>query len=1425
MDVLRTKQAGMRLESQLASRPQGQARAFPVFVDPASRCRMIPNGDVIVRLAARTSPADIAPLLAGEEQLLVRKAGSAGMNTFLLRSAQLRTCDPMASARRLMADARVLWAQPDFAREVRRHFTPNDQYFTRQQILDNTGQNGGTPDADVDAPEAWDITRGTNSIVIAVVDDGFFGHPDVVQWVNAGEFGGGKESNLIDDDGNGYVDDYRGWDYVDEDNNPMPTGTDNHGMGCAGVAMATGNNTNGLAGASHFSRILPLCVFHGEDLATDLGFGEAIAYAADYADVINCSWGGGAPTAFISDAIDYAVVYGRAGKGCPVFVAAGNEASHWGRSTLSLEYLIPGTYRFGFTFECITAGDQGSIDDVGIMNRESGPWVDNYWRRQDLMTNQTFEGATFPPTNWLHTNIWGTAQWTRSGADAKTGTAGSFSARTPSMAAGVVSSTLLTAPIALNDLLSLVLDDSLFSGTDGTLFIDLFDEYGEYIEPFEFFDTYWDYLYPDVGFPASHSNAIAVGASTDCDRRSDYSCYGANLALVAPSDGGFNGVASLDVPGAGGESAGDYIFAFGGTSSATPLVAGITALVLARNPTLSLADLRTLLFKSCDKIGGVAYTGGISGAGGTNSFYGYGRINAYKALTNTPIPGLNYAPTNIVISSTNTVENLSVGTTLAAFTTQDPDSIDTFTYALVNGTGDTDNAAFTVSGSNLLSASSLNYEYKSNYSIRVRSLDSGGLSVQKVFTLRAADVNESPTNLVISGTNVAENLSAGTVIGGFATQDPDAANTFTYALAAGTGGTDNASFTVSGTNLLTAAAFNYETKSNYSIRIQSADNGGLTTQFVFAIQVASVNEKPTNIVLSTATVAENSTNFSAVGSFTTQDTDFTNAFTYALVSGNGATNNASFSISGSNLLAAVTFDYETKSNYTIRVQSTDQGGLTTQIVFIVSVSNVAEPPTNIVLSRASVAENLSAGAVVGGFRTQDPDAGNTFTYTLAAGTGDVDNASFTLGGTNLLTAVSFDYEGKNAYSIRIETADQGGLLMQRVFTITVTNINERPTNIVLNGGGAYGYTIENGPIGSPVASFVTQDPDSGNSFVYTLVGGAGGEDNASFTLTGGGGNHGLITATAMNYELKSNLSVRVQSTDQGGLSTQKVFIVNVGNAQESPTNILLSSSNVAENLPAETLVASFSSQDPDFTNAFSYALVAGTGSTDNASFTISDSNLLTAAVFDYESKSNYSIRVRSTDHFGLSTQKVFVINVSNVISEPPTNLLLSSTNVAEHMDSGTTVGTLETQDQNAGDTFTYALAAGPGDADNASFAVSGSNVLTTVSFNYELRSTYSIRLQSTDQTSLSTQQVFTIQIGDLDEPAPALLALSDPTQGAVVIRWSSLTNHSYTIHYSTNPLTGYSVLHSNILATPDINSYTDALMTLPARFWKVSTDP
>lgn len=184
---------------------------------------------------------------------------------------------------------------------VRTTVVPNDPRYAELWGLNNIGQTGGITDADIDAPEAWDVHTGSPAVSVAVIDTGVdYIHPDLAAniWTNPGEIPG----NGIDDDANGYVDDVYGYDFANNDPNPL----DDHGHGThvAGTIAAVGNNGVGVVGVSWQARVMAVKFLGADGSGSTSGAISAVLYAADMgARVMNNSWGGGGFSQALHDAI------------------------------------------------------------------------------------------------------------------------------------------------------------------------------------------------------------------------------------------------------------------------------------------------------------------------------------------------------------------------------------------------------------------------------------------------------------------------------------------------------------------------------------------------------------------------------------------------------------------------------------------------------------------------------------------------------------------------------------------------------------------------------------------------------------------------------------------------------------------------------------------------------------------------------------------------------------------------------------------------------------------------------------------------------------------------------------------------------------------------------------------------------------------
>ena len=254
----------------------------------------------VMALCAPASASDATPVDSDASQVLVRfssgaeaadrlaarsHAGTDFEKALPLRGLQLVDPEPGVSVEEAVAKLEraegVLYAEPDVTRSAAR--TPNDPLFSQQWGLSMIG-----------LPAAWDRTTGSSAVTVGVVDSGVdAAHPDLTPNAarNPGESGGGRETNGVDDDSDGLVDDWRGWDWVDGDNDPAdPNG---HGTHVAGTLGARGNDARGVAGVAWQVKVLPLRVLDANNQGRISDVIAAYSFAASKSlPIVNASLAG-----------------------------------------------------------------------------------------------------------------------------------------------------------------------------------------------------------------------------------------------------------------------------------------------------------------------------------------------------------------------------------------------------------------------------------------------------------------------------------------------------------------------------------------------------------------------------------------------------------------------------------------------------------------------------------------------------------------------------------------------------------------------------------------------------------------------------------------------------------------------------------------------------------------------------------------------------------------------------------------------------------------------------------------------------------------------------------------------------------------------------------------------------------------------------
>ena len=314
-----------------------------------------------------------------------------------------------------------------------------------------------------------------------------------------------------------------------------------------------------------------------------------------------------------------------------------------------------------------------------------------------------------------------------------------------------------------------------------------------------------------------------------------------------------------------------------------------------------------------------------------------------------------------------------------------------------------------------------------------------------------------------------------------------------------------------------------------------------------------INDVPINIVLtqSPATISKSIKENSDPGIIINIEADYYDgslAHSYSLIDGIGGEDNDLFQVIGNQIQYMNSTDFETKSSYSLLLQTSLSNGWTNNNPIVLNVNDINESPTALTVSASDFNENIWKGEIVASLSSTDDDAEDWHTYALVDGEGDDDNSAFTLESDKLIIRESPDFETKPAYSIRLKTTDSGGLTFEKAFTLSVNDLVETP----------FIQSIDNISTQKKITTFKSKESiNLSGSYVDTVIVGTKKKDKITGTsiaeiitgregrdvLTGGKGTDGFVFHNAGSFSKKNADIIKDFNSNDGDsiLIDQKDF--------------------------------------------------------------------------------------------------------------------------------------------------------------------------------------------------------------------------------------------------------------------------------------------
>ena len=749
---------------------------------------------------------------------------------------------------------------------------------------------------------------------------------------------------------------------------------------------------------------------------------------------------------------------------------------------------------------------------------------------------------------------------------------------------------------------------------------------------------------------------------------------------------------------------------------------------------------------------------------------------------------VNEAPRDLSLSSNTVAENPANGTVVGTVTGIEVDVGDSLTYSLTDAAGgrfaiDPTTGQLTVADGTLL-----NYETAASHDVTVRVTDSGGLTYDETFTIALTNVNETPTNLALSSHTVVEHATNGTTVGTVTPSDPDAGETFTFQLADSAGGRFAIDSTTGQIIDPGGCLFHKKAIPSHDVTVRVTDNGGLTYDKTFTIDLTDINETPIDLVLSSDTVVEHAANGTVVGTVTGSDPDNGDTAAYSLTDDAGgrfAINSSTGQITVAN---GALLNYEGAASHDVTVRVTDSGGLMYDETFTITLTDVNDAPTALILSANTVAENAANGTTVGIISTADPDAVDSHTYSLTDTAGGRFTINSSTGEITVADGSLLNYESATSHSVTVRTTDAGGLTRDQTFTITLTDVNEAPT-----GADATVTILEDTPYTLTLADFGFSDVDAGDALsavrldslpaagTLTLSGGAvtAGQVITAADLAAGR----LVFTPAADANGPGNASVTfsVQDSHSAYAATPSTLVFDVTAVNDAPILMANTGSTVTEGGTDTISSGELSVTDAD-ESAAQLTFSIGTGPAHGrlelttapgvsvSTFTQADiaANRV-IYVHDGSETTSDSISFTVSDGAGGSIGSTTVTLTVTPVNDAPTITsdgggATAAVNVAEHISAVTIVGGADVD--LPAQALSYSISGG---VDQALFVIDAATgaLSFTAPRDFEAPAdlngdnVYVVQVRVTDSQGASVTQTIHVTVTDVAEsPAPAQLSPS-----------------------------------------------------------------